>query len=203
MVEISQKINKGNADAAMKILDDLYQNIDDAFLCYFISLAAPRAWRPHLERYESDYRRSLEEEGCAGAEIEKRLADQDHVFSAGEFQLQTSTKKIRKILAPGDFENGQAKNTIKILYDSWESSYRPLLEELVGEIQSDIWGDLRYLRQSIAHRDSKGVDQIKKAKLIRDFLPGQEIILTASIMGRIDRELGNWYTEFLMKHFSS
>ncbi len=188
---------------AYKILHELYQMIDETFLAYFISLAAPRAWRPHLEKYEEGYRKGLREEGVTDAEAKRRLAEQDHIFSDGEFQVQTNTKKIRGILAPHAFENLQAKNTVKIVYDSWESSYRPRLEKLIGEeIQSDIWGDLSYLRHSITHRNSKAIKKLKKAKLITGFQPGQEVILTSETMGKIARELENWYTEFLMKHFS-
>lgn len=202
--KVQKNNNTNNKPLAYEILHELYQNIDEIFLSYFISLAAPRAWRPHLEKYEKDYRKNLREDEVADGEIESLLAEKDHIFSEGEFQVQTKTKQIRKILMPGSFENIQAKNTIKIVYDSWESSYRPRLEKFVGEkIQSDIWGDLGYLRQSIAHRNSKGIDKLKNAKLIKDFITGQEIVLSSTTMGKIGKELEKWYTEFLMKYFSS
>lgn len=178
--------------------------IDEAFLVYFISLPGPRAWRPSLENFEQELRKDLREDGIEDAEIERRLDEKPHIFSDGEFKVQTSTKTARKTLKPGVFENLQAKNTIKIVYDSWESRYRKMLEGLIGqEIKSDIWGELGWIRQSISHRDSKGIDKLKKAKLITDFAPGEEIILTPAIMAKIDRELKNWYTKFLMQHFSS
>ena len=103
---------------------------------------------------------------------ERLLEEQDHIFSDGEFQVQICTKKIRKILAPGSFENLQAKNAVKIVYDGWESSYRKRLGDLVGEsIQGDIWGDLRHIRRSITHRNSKGVEELNHAKLITGLIP--------------------------------
>ncbi len=195
---------KDKSTEAYEILNELYQMIDETFLAYFISLAALRTWRPHLASYEEIYRKDLREEGVVDAEIEKRLAEQDHVFSDGEFRVQTSTKKIRKILAPGSFENLQAKNAVKIVYDSWES-YRNNLEDLIGgeKIQSEIWGELRHIRRSITHRNSKGVEELRNAQLITGLMPDQEIILTPALMEKIGRELENWYTEFLMKNFSS
>lgn len=194
---------KDKSAEAYEVIHELYQMIDETFLAYFISVAAPRAWRPHLANFEETYRNDLREEGIGDVEIERLLAEQDHVFFVEQFRVQTTTKKIRKILAPGAFENLQAKNTVKIVYDSWESTFRPRLQELVEEkILSNIWGELGWIRQSIAHRDSKGVDKLKKAKLIVDFAPGQEIILTHAIMEKIKQELEDWYTEFLMKHFS-
>jgi len=115
----------------------------------------------------------------------KRVEVGDHTFGDGEFRLHTTTSKLRKILAPGVFEDLQAKNAIRLIYDSWDSTYRPQLKRLVGQkIQGHIWGDLRYLRHSIAHRDSRGVNDIKKAKLIKNFEPGQKITLTHEIMAK-------------------
>lgn len=202
MTVIEEVVDK--ALEARKILDELYQMIDETFLSYIIALEAPRVWRPHLEGYEEGYRKLLREEGVEAAEINRRIEQQDHFIPPyGEFKLQVNTKKIRKVLAPGVFENLQAKNAIKVVYDSWDSSYRPRLEGLVEEkIQGDIWGDLRHLRRSITHRDSKAVAELKNAKLITGFTPEQEIVLTPEVMEKIRQELENWYTEFLMKHFS-
>lgn len=202
MTAIEEVVDKGLE--ARKILDDLYQMIDETFLSYIIALEAPRVWKPHLEEYEEGYRKLLREEDIEDAEIERRIEQQDHFIPPdGEFKLQVNTKKLRKVLAPGVFENLQAKNAIKIVYDSWDSTYRPRFKELMGEqIQGDIWGELRWIRHSLAHRDSKGVEELKRAKLITDFAPGEEIVFVPAIMEKIRLELENWYTEFLMKHFS-
>jgi hypothetical protein len=118
-------------------------------------------------------------------------------------KLQVTTKKIRKVLAFGVFENLQAKNAIKIVFDSWESIYRPRFKDLLGEqIQGDIWGELRWIRHSLAHRDAKGIEELKRARLITGFVPGEEIVFVPAIMEKIRLELERWYTEFLMKHFS-
>lgn len=188
-----------------KILDELYQMIDENFLSYIIALEAPRIWRPRLEEHEEGYRKLLREEGVEAAEINRRIEQQNYFIPPdGEFKLQVNTKKIRKVLVPGVFENLQAKNAIKVVYDSWDSSYRRRLEKLIGEkIQGDIWGDLRYLRQSITHRDSKGVSELKNAKLITGFIPEQEIVFTFEVMEKIRLELENWRTNFLMNYFSS
>lgn len=202
MTVIEEMVDKGQE--ARKILDELYQMIDETFLSYIIALEAPRLWRPHLEGYEERYRKLLREEGVEDGEIERRIEQQDHFIPPdGEFKLQVNTKKIRKVLAPGVFENLQAKNAIKIVYDSWESVYRRRFRELMGEqIQGDIWGELRWIRHSLAHRDAKGVEELKRARLITDFAPGEEIIFVPATMDKIRQELENWYTEFLMKHFS-
>ncbi|MFI5342701.1 MAG: hypothetical protein ACHQUC_00600 [Chlamydiales bacterium] len=54
-------VQKNDQDDSIKeILNELYQNIDDTFLSYFISLTAPKEWRVHLEKYERDYREDFE-----------------------------------------------------------------------------------------------------------------------------------------------
>ncbi len=45
-----------NQAEAYEILNDFYLEIDDAFITYFISLTALKSWRPHLEKYEREYR---------------------------------------------------------------------------------------------------------------------------------------------------
>jgi hypothetical protein len=101
------------------------------------------------------------------------------------------------------FEDIQAKNAIKVIYDDWESFYRKKLEMLLDcTIHGDIWGDLNHIRQSITHRRSIGIDKLKHAKLIKDFSPGQKVILTSEIMEKIREELEKWYTNFLTEHFS-
>lgn len=132
MTVIEKMVDKGQK--ARKILDELYQMIDETFLSYIIALEAPRLWGPHLKRYEEGYRRLLREEGVEAAEINRRIEQQDYfILPDGEFKLQVNRKKIRKVLAPGVFENLQSKNAIKVMYDSWDSSYRPRLEGLIGE----------------------------------------------------------------------
>lgn len=184
------------------LLLDFYNNIDEIFLGYFISLRAPQTWRPELDRHAKECKDIWTKDVELNDEdAEKRVEETDHMFGDGEFRVYTTTSKLRKILAPGVFEDLQAKNVIKLIYDSWESTYRPQLKELVGqEIQGDIWGDLRYLRNSITHRDSRGVDGIKNAKIIKNFAPGQKIVLTHEVMAQIQLAIENWRAEFFLQN---
>lgn len=192
-------------ERACLLLLELYKNIDDIFLGYFISLTAPQTWRPTLDQYTTESKDLWTAEmGLNDEDADKRVEEADHMFGEGEFRVQTTTSKLRNILAPGVFEDLQAKNAIKLIYDSWETKYRPQLQNLVDqEIQGDIWGDLRYLRNSIVHRDSLGIEGIEKAKLIKHFVPGQKITLIQEIMAQIQREIENWYTEFQLKYLAA
>lgn len=189
---------------AETLLKDLYQFIDDTFITYMISLDAPKIWRPRLEQYEFKLRKDLQEDGCSDLKKEGYIADRQHIFSNDQFKVQTNTWCLRNILAPHNFEDIQAKHVIKIIYDDWNSFYRIKLEDLLGiKIQSDIWGDLGYIRHSITHRRSMGIDKLRHAKLIKDFSPGQKVIFNSKIMEKIREELDKWYTDFSMQYFSS
>lgn len=188
---------------ANEILTDLYQFIDDTFTGYIISLPAPKLWRSHVEGYQQGFAKALREERMTEPEIARRIDQQSHFFGDGEFKIQITTAQLNRNLEPGRWENIQAQRAFKVIYDDWESYYRPELERLLGiPVLGDIWGDLRYIRQSLTHRRNIGVDELKKAKLIKDFLPGMPIIFTPAIMEKIRLELEGWYTEFQMKHFS-
>jgi hypothetical protein len=179
-------------------LDALFQFIDNTFLAYFVALDAQKLWSPHLANYESKETWRLKETGYSSSMI------QDHILINQNFPLQVTTKQLRMTIDPENFENIQAKNVIKVIYDDWDFYYRKKLEELLSKtIQSDIWRDLGYIRQSITHRRSLGVDKLKNAKIITDFKPGEKIILTSSVMKQIYAALEQWYADFLMDHFSN
>lgn len=188
---------KEKEEKAYLLLLEFYENIDEVFLGYFVSLIALKTCRSKLDQDAKEYKHLCTAElGLNDEDAERRVEEADHILGDGEFRTYTTTSKMRKILSPGVFEDLQAKNAIKIIYDSWEIC-RSQMKKLLGrEIQGDIWGDLRYLRHSIVHKNSRGRDDIKKAKLITNFVPGQKIILTHEIMAKIQHEIENWYEEF-------
>ena len=117
--------------------------------------------------------------------------------------MQTNTYDLKNILIAQNLEDLQAKNAIKAIYDDWDFFYQKKLNQLLGiTIEADIWKDLEYIRQSITHRRSLGTHHLKYAKLIKDFGPGEKIILTPHVMEKIREELEKWYTDFIMKYFS-
>jgi hypothetical protein len=186
---------------ARELLDSLFNFIDETLTAYSISLTAQTSWSPHIDDYETRERWVLREEGHSASEAQQLIDNRDQIIVQGGCRVQLRTTQIKDVVK--NFENLQAKNAIKVIYDDWESYYRKRLEELLGHpVQGDIWGDLGCIRQSITHRRSLGVDKLKNAKIIKDFKPGDKIILTPAIMEKIQYELEQWYTDFLMKNFS-
>lgn len=189
---------KDNAIAAHQVLDELYYFIEDTFVSYFISLEAPKVWRPKLENHERQFSAVLKTDGYSARAIETCVTEQSYYIGDEECKIQTTTKRLRSILVPGYYEDRQAQNAIVCIYDHWESFYRVEIKNLLvgNDVSGDIWGDLRYIRHSISHHRSISTDALKKAKLIKDFLPGQKIVLTKQIMEKIRQEFDNWYHDF-------
>ena len=194
--------NTDKKEKAHLILLKFYQDIDDIFVGYFVFLTAPQVWRPHLDKYVEERQQLwIKETGVSTEDAARRVDEADHMFGDGEFRVQINTARLRRLLVPGTFENLQAKNAIKLIYDSWENGCRKKLNDLVGEeVKGDIWGDLGKLRDSITHHDSIAIDRVGGNKIIRDFKPGQEIILTHDIMAKIQQEIDNWYYTFFKKY---
>jgi len=186
-----------------KVLFELYRFIDDAFIDYFISLPAPEFWRSQVERYEQELGNLFRSNGVSEVDIKCRIDQQSKMFVEGEFKVQTTIANLKANLEPGRWENIQAQRAIKTIYDDWDSQYRVELKKIIGHtVKGDIWGDLRFIRQSLTHRCAIGINDLSKTKLIKDFLPDQPIIFTPAIMKKIQQELENWYTEFQIKYFS-
>jgi hypothetical protein len=181
---------------AKELLDALFQFIDETFIAYICAQEGTTVWSSLIKDHEQRERRLLVEEG-----LEQLIDNQDQIISYDECKVQVKIHQIKNVLQ--NLDNIHAKNTLKIIYDDWESYYRIKFQDLLDKtIQSDIWGDLGYIRQSITHRRSLGIDKLKNAKIIKDFKPGEKIILTPEVMKNIYEALHNWYTDFLMEHFS-
>ena len=72
------------------------------------------------------------------------------------------------------------ENTIIVnLYEIWENTARNKISEEFNiareEIKSNVFGDLRLLRNSIVHNKSVALDETKKLKIFTQFKPGDDI----------------------------
>lgn len=102
----------------------------------------------------------------------------------GSYPLQQST---RKDVTERNKSNG---TNIKLLgnmivitiYQLWEDKYREILSNELGfldknNLKSDIFGDLRHLRNSIVHNNGIAIGEITKCKVFKWFQPSDEIVL--------------------------
>jgi hypothetical protein len=64
------------------------------------------------------------------------------------------------------------------IYTLWNDKYRPMLKEQLGDApNSDIMGDIRYLRHSIVHHKGVAIQEVSKCKVVHWFKPGDTIAI--------------------------
>lgn len=67
------------------------------------------------------------------------------------------------------------------IYQYWEDHYRKKIAGVLGkknsDIQSDIMGDIRLLRDSIIHHEAVGKKKVEKCKVLMWFKKGDEIFI--------------------------
>ena len=90
---------------------------------------------------------------------------------------------LKKRLAPDSDDYRHIANyCIVTLFQFWEEQFRPRLGQLQkiesSEIQSDEWGDLRILRNSIIHNKGIATSEVAKMKIFRWFSSGAPILVT-------------------------
>lgn len=62
-------------------------------------------------------------------------------------------------------------------------------------VRNDVWGDARYLRNSIVHNNGVANEEVKKCRVFRWFSPGQKIELTYERMRKIFLDFGCFRNE--------
>ena len=68
------------------------------------------------------------------------------------------------------------------IYQFWEDHYRQAFAAAVGKLKnkitSDFFGDIRYIRNGVVHHRNRATDEVEKCKILKLFVPDQEIHLT-------------------------
>jgi hypothetical protein len=62
-------------------------------------------------------------------------------------------------------------------------------------VKSDLWGDIRYIRNSLVHNNGIANSEMSKCKIIKWFSPGQSIVLNHDRMRIIFLALGKYRNE--------
>lgn len=96
-----------------------------------------------------------------------------HKTTQGEFYKRISDKGLNiKYIG----------NIILILiYQYWEDVYRPKISKILNikksDLKSDLFGDIRLIRNSIIHHNAIAKPEIKNCKFLKWFNPGDEIYI--------------------------
>jgi len=110
----------------------------------------------------------------------------------GEGDPNTADAKVLHAVPIGELKKRLAEDSedyrhianycIVTLFQFWEEEFRPRLAQLrqvaTDEIQSDEWGDLRILRNSIIHNKGVATSDVTRMKVFRWFSSGVPISVT-------------------------
>lgn len=87
-----------------------------------------------------------------------------------------------------------AHGILSWIYTAWNDKYRKAIAEELGtspqEVLCDVMGDLRILRNAIAHDLGTAGDKVSKLRELSWFKPGR-LILTTTDMNRIQLKINN------------
>ncbi len=112
--------------------------------------------------------------------------DSKHIFF-GDGDPNDSNTNMHLKLNIGEFKNRVKKNGHDItvisnlciveIYQLWEDKYRSLIADKIGisknELIIDVFGDIRILRRSIIHNDSKKLNEFNRLKIL-DFMKNRK-----------------------------
>jgi len=160
----------------MAAVRDFFDEVDRLFGFFFdVGLACHTA-RKEIERVQLEFGSSDESPfivrdgppvGTPEEEIEKSL----HSTTIGALK--------QRLNDPG-FDLMQAAHSVVVFtYHIWDEKYRAAIALERGvevkDIQVDIFGDLRILRNSIIHNKGFAADDVSKCKTLTRFKPGDRI----------------------------
>lgn len=86
--------------------------------------------------------------------------------------------------------------SIVFIYQLWEDNYRSRFSNALGlskdDLKADVFGDLRYLRQSIVHNQSRAISEVEKCRLIKWYSHQDNIFITFGQFIEIVGHIKTW-----------
>ncbi len=103
--------------------------------------------------------------------------------------VTTLTALVNRNLPDGYHMQFLGRMCIVALFHYWDDDFRPRLATALGkdpsELTHDAFGDLRYLRRSVIHRQGRAMDECATSKILPRFTPGTELVLDQTKIDQI------------------
>jgi hypothetical protein len=170
---------------------------------YLDALAGLTRIREQVIQHQQDKIASLKETEPMKATEE--FMDEQPMSHELEEPGESKPPKLLHRATQGDFKRRTRINgtdaqflgwmVITLLYGSWEDNYREKLATMLGlkdkrELQHDLFGDLAQLRHAILHNNGVATREVEKAKILKWFRRGEEILVSYDhadlLLDRID-----------------
>ncbi|MHC4460641.1 MAG: hypothetical protein ACYS6W_03270 [Planctomycetota bacterium] len=124
----------------------------------------------------------------------------------GSVLLQVSTQAEQKARNEEGGANYKfiANMCLVSIYQYWEDEYRKKIEQALGleenVVQSDIMGDIRWLRESIIHNKGVAKKKVEKSKVLKWFKKGAEIFIDRNMFEEMVGQIYMLIKEFSQKY---
>lgn len=179
-------------------INEFLEIVDDI---YGLFIDSTQGFLQNLEKINQGQRVALK------ATPIKTIEELDKItFFYGQGNPNDPNTKIIHTCTQGKFKERNSrngKNTIVIgnlclcqIYNYWEDYYRKNIASYLGitknELRSDIFGDLRYYRQSIIHKQGLAIKNVENAKIIQWYNYNDEIKIDEDKFARIVYEVKNY-----------
>ena len=193
-------------------LEELHALYLDSLVGYSILYERLHAHQDAVRALLGDHECSTEEFQNTCSIVYKNLSNKDYTpVSMSPVMKQGAMKQ--RVVDDGKNALLLGNQCIVSAYAYWEEYLRIEIGKAVGVLQegaeaddntrvilnkhvaSDLWGDLRYIRNSIIHHNGIANSDIARCKLIKFFSPGQRIELNHERMRAIFLAMGRYRNE--------
>lgn len=170
----------------LSILREYWQRVEEAYGLYLDATTAMSQWTVRLEKFQQEAIRRLSYNPAAPKNIE----EMDQLkFQYGEGDPGTDEAFVLHESSQGELkarnregganEHAMGRAFLIAIYQLWEDHYRAAFATQLGkkknDIMSDLFGELKIMRNGIIHNRNRAPKETKKCEHIDLFEPGDEI----------------------------
>ena len=187
-IEHPRSISQGVADKAIRILEEFRSNCHEQSIIFDIASIGKHQWlndRKHILEKSKD----------------NKISFGSNVPNAYQSPRKSTTsempiKHLLENLKPGgEFENQLAKMLIVFIYHLWEDNFRDKIVDSLSisknQVECNLMGDIRHIRNSIIHRNSdvrqEDLNHLKMLSQIWNIEPGKLLISNNMILSLMEQ----------------
>lgn len=180
-IQLPPSISQGTADKAIRILEEFRNNCHEQSIIFTIANVGKHQW---LNKYKQSYEKSLE------INEDNKISFGSNPPNAYQSPGKSITAEIpikhllEKLKPEGEFENQLSKMLIVFIYYLWDDNFRDKIADSLSisknQVECDLMGDIRHIRNSIIHKNSdirqEDLNHLKMLSQIWDIKPGKLVI---------------------------
>lgn len=177
-IQCPRSISHDAADKALGIIGEFFSNCQKQSIIFDIARIAKGQW---LQAYKHIFENSKDNNRTFFG-----TAPPDAPQSLGKSTTSSIQDKdlLEMLKVEGEFENQLSKQFIVFVYHLWDDNFRDKIADSLSisknQVECDLMGDIRHIRNSIIHKNSdirqKDLNHLKILSQIWDLKPGELVI---------------------------